>query len=626
MKRFKLISVILGVLFVSACSDFLDITPNDRISDDGIWSSPNAIKQYINDVYNSINGPLYIWSSRNNRDNIGGARAIFDCFMTGDLWYHSGRLYNYTQWNKSSSMDALNRWTDCYTNIRKVNTAIDNLNETTVLGTEFKERYLGDMYFWRAMLYYELFRFYGKTPIIDHAQNRHEEDIFNARDKEIDVVNFFISDFENAAKRLPVNIPNSELGRATKGAALGMLSTAYLHLAGVMPHVEDLSTLPFDPKEYYRLSYEIADLFITGTKASDETIEKFGITDRNMLVGKYNLFGKNAADKTQAFQDLFYAANEYNEEVIFDIQFTDKFPQSWESSERRGHDLMGISHPGSYAENTDGSYGGWGNNNPTQNLVDAFRMADGSPFDWNNPQHAANPYENREPRFYASILYNGCPWRGDTLYTSTNLVVKHPTRPQYQFPTNPQKRGTANYGDTGYYLRKLIDPSKRGGTPCRYAPWEGADQNLIVLRYAEILLTYAEAKLEYDRNADQSIYDALNAVRDRGGLRALSGLDYPALQTQIRNERHIELCFENKRYFDIMRWRKGPEIIGQDVYGIDITYSAENNGQSDAKVITTYNRVLLTPKSFEDPKNYLMPIPDAIAGRNPKLLPDNTGW
>jgi hypothetical protein len=626
MKTVKKILLTISLIpFLCGCSDFLDLTPNDRISDDGIWDSPTAIKQYVSDVYNSINGPLYIWGSRNGRDNIGGERGIFDNFMTGDLWFHVGKLFNYTQWDKSTDMNALHRWKDCYENIRKVNIAIDNLNSTTALGEEHKNRYLGDMYFWRAMLYYELFRFYGKVPVIDHAQNRHEEDIFNPRDREIDVVNFFISDFENAVRRLPVNIDNSELGRATKGAALGMLSTAYLYLAGVMPYIEDVSTLPFDAREYYRLAYETADLLITGTQASEATLAQLEITGRNALVGKYNLFGRNRADREQAFQDLFYAANEYNEEVIFDIQFVD-YGIGANTTHNRGHELMGVSHPGSYGENTDGSYGGWGRNNPTQNLVDAFRMADGSAFDWNNPQHAAAPYENREPRFYASILYNGCSWRGDILYTSTNLFVKHPTRPSYQFNANPQKRGTTNYGDTGYYLRKLIDPSKRGGTPNRYAPYEGADQNLIVLRYAEILLTYAEAKLEYDRSGDQSIYDAVNAVRDRGGLPALSGLGYQDLQTEIRNERHIEFCFENKRYFDIMRWRQGPEIIGQDVYGMDVTYEAENNGQANVKLITTYNRVLLTAKSFENPKNYLLPIPDAVTGRNPKLLPNNTGW
>jgi hypothetical protein len=593
-KKIQLLFVCVMALAFSACEDFLDITPHDRIADTGVWDNAASIKFYINDVYHSINGPLYIWSSRASRDNIT-APAIFDNFMTGDLWYNAGSIYTYSQWTKSSSLGALIRWTDCYTNIRKINNAIEGLNAATVLPAEQKERYLGDVYFWRAMLYYELFRFYGKVPIIDHSQNRLEEDIFGPRDNETDVVNFFIGDFEKAIAYLPKDIPDSELGRATKGSAVGMLATAYLYLAGVMEDIVGSTAA----REYYKKAYETADIFINGE-----------------LKGKYDLYGKDAADKAQACHDLFMAANEYNEEVIFDIQFTDD-GLDVSGSGRRGHDLMGVSHPGSYGQNTDGSYGGWGRNTPTQNLVDEFRMADGSAFDWNNPVHAANPYDNREPRFYASILYTGAPWRGDIIYASTN---KPNTAGNALVDNATMKRGTNSYTMTGYYLKKLIDPTKRGGTPNRYAPFEGSDQNLIVLRYAEILLTYAEAKNEYS-GPDALVYEALNAVRERGGLPAVSGLGQSDLREVIRTERHIELCFENKRYFDIMRWRKGPEIIGKDVYGIDVTYQMVNGVP-----VPAYTRVLLAAKSFESPKNYLLPIPDAVTGRNPNLLPNNSGW
>ncbi|MDR3251276.1 MAG: RagB/SusD family nutrient uptake outer membrane protein, partial [Tannerella sp.] len=590
-KIYSKLILFASVGLFSACDDFLDIEPVDRIMDSGVWGDASSIKFYVNDVYHSINGPLYIWSSRAGRDNIGGAPAIFDNFMTGDLWYNAGNLYTYSQWNKSTNLNAIIRWTDCYNNIYKVNNAIVGLTSSEVLSEENRSRYLGDMYFWRAMLYFELFRFYGKVPIVDHVQNRHEEDIFLERNSEQEVVNFVIGDFDKAISLLPKDIPAAELGRVTKGAAIGMLSTAYLYFAGVLPDVAGV-----DGKEYFRKAYETAEIFITGE-----------------LKGKYGLFGKNAADKAQAYHDLFDAVNEYNEEVIFDIQFIDD-GVGVSGTERRGHDLMGVSHMGSYGQNTDGSYGGWGRNNPTQNLVDEFRMADGSPFDWDNPEHAAHPYANREPRFYASILYSGSPWRGDIVYASTNMPNAAGTT---LVNNTTMKRGTNSYTQTGYYLKKLIDPTKRGGTPNRYAPYEGSDQNLIVLRYAEILLTYAEAKNEYS-GPDASIYAAINDVRDRGGLPPVSGLSQNDLRELIRTERHIELCFENKRYFDIMRWRKGAEIIGKDVYGIDVTYEMIEGVPTPA-----YTKVRLAIKSFESPKNYLMPVPDGITGRNPNLLPNN---
>ncbi|MDR1718666.1 MAG: RagB/SusD family nutrient uptake outer membrane protein [Dysgonamonadaceae bacterium] len=596
--------ILLTVLFVS-CSDFFDITPTDRIADSGVWDSPQSIELYVNDVYQSINGPLYVWSSRASRDNIGGAPAMFDNFMTGDMWYNAGNLYTYSQWGKASSLGALLRWEDSYTNIRKVNNAIEGLNGSTALPQDKKERYLGDMHFWRAMLYFELFRFYGKVPLIDKPQNRFEEDIFLARDNEIEVVNFIIADFEKAAAYLPKDIPNAELGRATKGAAVGMLSTAYLYFAGVMPEIIGES----QAREYYKKAYETADILINGD-----------------LKGKYDLFGKNAADKVSSYHSLFLEANEYNVEVIFDIQYMVDGIDYTSATGRRQHDLMGVSHPGSYGQNTDGSYGGWGRNTPTQNIVDVFRMADGSAFDWNNPQHAAHPFENREPRFYADILYDGVAWRGTNLYTAPTYFIKqvNSTTGEERWVeqnNSAMKRGTNSYTMTGYYIKKHIDPSKRGGTPNRYAPFEGAGQNLIVLRYAEVLLTYAEAKNEYLSAPDESIYNALNEVRNRGGLPGITGLNKDALREQIRTERHVELCFENKRYFDIMRWRKGPEIIGKDVYGIDVAWSLVNNVP-----VAKYTPILLTKKTFEAPKNYLMPIPDAVTGRNPNLLPNNPDW
>lgn len=595
MKKIFLLLCSFTLIF-TACDDFLDITPNDKITDDGIWDNAVTVKMYINDVYNSLNGPLYIWSSRNNDDNIGGQRAIFDNFMTGDLWYNAGNLYNYSQWGKSTGLNALLRWEPCYKNIRKINTAIEGISNSTTLSEENKTRYLGDMYFMRANLYFELFRFYGKVPIIDKAQNRFEDEIFNERNKEIDVVNFIIADFEKAIEYLPKDISSSELGRATKGAAVGMLSTAYLYFAGVMPYVDDAASLTVQPREYYKKAYETADILINGE-----------------LKGKYELFGKDATNKAEAFHNLFLEPNEYNEEVLFDIQFTEEL--------NRMTDIQAISSPGTHGAGSQKASGGWGRNNPTQNIVDEFRMADGSDFDWNNPAQAADPFANREPRFYASILYNGVMWRGEPLYSSTNYPVYNESAGTYTLVENTSKKiGTNSYTQTGYYMKKHINPAVNYSNN-RYAPYEGAGQNLIVLRYAEILLTYAEAKNEYS-GPDATALDALNKVRNRGGLGNIpSSVGQSELRDIIRHERHVELAFENKRYFDIMRWRQGVEIIGKDVYGMSITFSLVNN-----KPVAKYNKILLTAKSFENPKNYLMPIPDAVTGRNPKLLPNNQGW
>ncbi|MCS3283490.1 RagB/SusD family nutrient uptake outer membrane protein [Bacteroides salyersiae] len=156
---------------------------------------------------------------------------------------------------------------------------------------------------------------------------------------------------------------------------------------------------------------------------------------------------------------------------------------------------------------------------------------------------------------------------------------------------------------------------------------DGEGGNLIVLRYAEILLTYAEAKNEVS-GPDQSIYDAINAVRRRAGQPEISGLGQEDMRKQIRNERRVELAFENKRYFDIMRWKIGDKSLTGPFYKMEITYQ-----EPPEKVPTSVSTPLYNPRAiyferiFDTQKNYLLPIPQHAINRNPKLVGhQNPGW
>ena len=236
-------------------------------------------------------------------------------------------------------------------------------------------------------------------------------------------------------------------------------------------------------------------------------------------------------------KDLWRESNEYNSEVIWDRQIVANVSGMGGSYERRGGPTYVL-----------GEYQTWGNYNPTQELVDEFKMANGlsidDPMSGYDPQ---NPYHNREQRFYDFIVYDGAHYfldwmpRPDTIYTRIDETHPDPDK------TNQiDLAGNTDVGDSGYYQKKKLNPDA--------APGENASgQNYIFYRYAEVLLNYAEAQNEA-AGPDQSVYDALNAVRNRSNLPDVEpGLTQEEMREVIRSERRVELCFEGKRYFDNKR-------------------------------------------------------------------------
>lgn len=555
---------------VTACKDdFLDITPRDSITDEAVWSTANGVMQYVTDVYNNLNGPLYDFT---NLD----ASWMLDNFMTDDL------VRNLASWNLldfTASNAPIDRWSASYTKIRKTNLGIEKVGESTVLLPEDRDRYLGDLHFLRGMFYLELFRYYGKVPIITKALDRNTDDVFYERSSEKEVLEFIAGEFQTAAGLLPRDIPDSETGRATKGAAIGMEAITYLFGAGVVD------------AQYYENAAETADILINGD-----------------LKGKYSLFETGATPR-EKYANLFLEEYENNSEVLFDIQYAYPYKTT-------GFQTM-VAPP---APGPGNDYG-WGRNFPTQEIVDAYEMKDGSSFNWNNAGEAANPYANRDERFYASILYNDIPWKGQQLMTSSNIWSNSANAFVQNAPNGLWNTTATNATISGYYMRKHSNEPVICGYDNR-GRGIGGGHNLIVLRYAEILLTYAEAKNEVS-GPDASVYDAVDAVRRRAGQPDLpDGLGKDQMRERIRHERRIELAFENKRYFDIIRWHIGEETLNGSVHGMNIIYKKDPDGE----VVPTYNIFKVVDKAFSAAKNYWLPVPQSAMDKNPKLAPNNPGW
>jgi starch-binding outer membrane protein, SusD/RagB family len=295
----------------------------------------------------------------------------------------------------------------------------------------------------------------------------------------------------------------------------------------------------------------------------------------------YNLFNN--------YTGLFYQNNENNQEVILDIQFAP------ELRFKNINQYWGVPMVAKGA--------GWGTCDPTQNLVDCYEFTDGkTEAEGSAMFNASSPFMNRDKRFYSSIIYDGSIWRGTRIYTRLGI------------PNNANEINitgkTGNCGRTGYFTKKQQDSTIYSNS----SRLDGL--NFIVYRYAEVLLNYAEAKNELS-GPDVSVYEAINKVRQRAGQPALpEGLDQAAMRNRIRRERRVELAFEGKYFYDIMRWRTAEQVFANPIKGMKITSVGGN---------LNYEKITVRTVTFDPAKNYLQPIPQYALDQNPALT-QNPGY
>ena len=224
--------------------------------------------------------------------------------------------------------------------------------------------------------------------------------------------------------------------------------------------------------------------------------------------------------------------------------------------------------------NTTNGYHGWTSSEPTQNLVDNYEMMDGSKFDWNNPAHASDPYVNRDPRFYASILYDGAKWKprttdgagidpyGEIQFGTYEVGTAGSASTYFGLDTRNSTIENWNGTRTGYSIRKftndnmaLVDMNNRQQVPS------------IQIRYTEVVFNYIEASLNLGDEATAITW--LNKIRFRSGMPAATESG-AALMARYQNERNIEMLFEEQRFYDARRWMIAPDVLGQKVRIITI--------------------------------------------------------
>lgn len=520
------LSFMLSIVFWSCNQDeFLENINKSSLSDQTQWQSETNADIFLNDIYSEIPNN---WNFSEHLDYYTDDYNISH-YYTASNWRQgvcqAPPQSNGSAWGGTYGPTDGYTWESFFVKVRKCNTFINKVNENKEnFSDEFRAKRIDEAKFLRAYFYSEYFKHVGGLPILKEPLDRSSmtlEEMLIPRSTFEETFQFITGELNEIVNsenlEIKYNNGNNDAGRATLGAALAL--KGWLELFVASPLFNSGDAYLSDPEFFVHFQNPDPNRWAIAAATNKKFIDEYEGS-------YYQLFD----DVSQ----LWRVSNEYNSEIIWDRQVVANVGGMGGSYERRGGPTYVL-----------GEYQTWGNYNPTQELVDEFKMANGlSITDPNSGYDPQNPYVNREKRFYDFIVYNGAPYyldwmpRPDTIYTRIDETSPNPDK------TNQiDLAGKTDVGDSGYYQKKLLNPDAAPGN-------DASGQNYVFYRYAEVLLNYAEAQNEAV-GPDASVYEAINKVRNRSGLPNLEeGLDKESMRAAIRSERRVELCFESKRYHD----------------------------------------------------------------------------
>jgi len=560
MKQlFISLSFILFLGF-SSCGDYLDTVPGDKLDDNALWLNPSLVEGYVFHIYQGIPYPYQWYMSASLVDeavpiqNDGVVTKVVTSTMTPD---DQGVFAN----NWAASMENW-WWKSAYSNIRSCNMFFEKIDQTKFTDDSYKQQLIGEVHFLRGYFYSLLMTQYGGVPLIDKVMNVGDSYEIPRNTFE-ETINFIISDFDAAISDGKLS-NQTDKTRATEGAVYAMKSRVLLYAASDLHHSTSWQDGYAHP-ELVGYTTDNKKTLFTAAKAAAAKVMTFG----------YNLYDVNP-DKAANFQELFLQMSSI--EQIFITQYdkvnTPYYATDWVAW------VCGTP-----------SYGGWGLNQVTANLADAFENSDGSTFNIN--AQSANPYSNRDPRFDGTILHNGSSWFYNSWGSLSPTTIDITQGPDYK-----------DGGSTGYYIKKFISNKDNENT---WYYGSRQPQPYIQIRYAEVLLNYAEACIGL--REDDNARTALNLIRKRAGMPDINESG-AALVTRYRNERRVELAWEGHRLWDVRRW-----MIGSEGYANARGVKMENNAYTEFDFET---------RAWKN-SHYLIPIPRSEMNKNSALI-QNPGY
>jgi hypothetical protein len=553
-----------AMLSITSCKkDLLNVQATDRISTAAIESDTAVYEAFVTN--------RYIGERLQDKEGDGSNPGF-------------GRGFEYSMWSSLTDESIYNNddatwliqrgqlapenlggagvlWGRSYRSIRECNYALSILPKMP-LSAVHKTRLEGELKFIRAFRYQDLIRNYGGVVLMGDkvtnlTDNLQDPALFK-RASIKESIDYAVAQLTDAASKLPLDNDGSWiLGRATKGAALALKSRLQLYAA--------------------------SPLYASGTWADAVTAAQAVIS-----LNKYGIY-------TGGYGNLFLT--NITNETIFERLYT----------KNANHTHLEIA-------NGPNGYGGWAGNTPLQNLVDDYEMDNGKAItDPTSGYDATKPYEHRDPRFAATVLYNGAPYRERSIEA-------------FIPGGKDSKDGADNWNTTktGYYLKKYMNdayPLQNPWGNAGFQPW-------IYFRYAEILLNFAEAANEaygpdvVPSGSSLSARTAINLIRSRPSVNmpALAGgLSQSQMRDAVRYERRVELAFEEHRFYDVRRWQIANVTENKPAAGVIITKNANGTFSYTPKVA-------LDGRKFDPAKHYWLPIPRAEIQASGNQLQQNPGY
>lgn len=624
------ISAIAILLFMMAScqEDVLDKSSVDTFNKEMVFSDINIVNSYLGKCYDRMGG--------DTDDGVLGARE--DLLSSGTdelLCIH--RPASYAMLKGTMSPDLLGffndngkggylRWNNLYQNIQNINQILANIDAvptTTIPQEALKKQMKGEAYFIRAYEYASILMVYGGAILKDTPYSLDDDFSAIKRSTIQETLDFVLKDIQSSIENLPASM---EQGRANPAAAAALKSRVLLFCASKLTN-----------GGWAEQAANTMVSFPAGSQAALLAQARDAAKDvMNNTYGTFSLVGSAidpAATLTAAelkkyaddYAGIFNQKAGWNTETIWGVQFP----------------LSGGNTNNANIWYGPNGYHNWGNNNPTEDAVRRFEMADGSKFQWDKynageldvrtataaelaVDSLRNPYNGREPRFYACVLYDGAPWQQRPA-DAAGLEPDNKIQTGYYFKNigdkDPYKSGldtrqglieSWNGQKTGYNIRKLLDPTSAGQYFKNTNTW-------VEFRYAEILMNYAEACIELGGTDLQPGIDAMNMVRNRAGLPDRVTTDQAAAREFVRHERSIEFFAEGHRFYDMRRWMIADQVI-QNVYGMRIEhydngYTIWKNNKADKA----------DERSFTNPKFYWVPISRDEMNKAPQLQ-QNPGY
>jgi len=586
---------ILTLNFSSCKEDYLDMIPDEDLTLEDVFANRLYTERFLSNIYETLpdEAELNLFAGASDEMEVA-------------FGPHPSHIFGSGAWNPTNVWPPY--WTDLYTVIRKCNIFIENVDKSPTTSEEITH-WKGEAYFLRAFNYFMLMRVYGPVVLLDRSLTTSDDFISITREPIEDCVQFVLNDCDRAISMLEPTVIERDLGRPTTISAYALKSRVLLYMASPLWNGNpDYNTFVNSRGERLFPDYD-ATRWTTAADASLTCITE-------ALNAGYGLY-KAKTNPVENFQEIFTENN--NKEILF----------------TKNSGLYGkASHFDNCCDPV--SLGGFSIFNPTQEMVDAYQMANGTipitgytvvdpishevtpiinpasgysedgidanahPDGW-YPRNVHKMYVGREPRFYASINFCMQTWKGTTIQF-------------WKSGKDGRDHAGSDYCKTGYLQKKLADPQ------ASINPDRRRLRTRIFFRLGEIYLNYAEA-LNEAQGPVANVYTYVNEIRSRAGIPDLpAGLSQAEMRERIHLERRIELAFEHHRFFDVRRWKIAKDVDDAWIHGMDI-YSGTSRTD-----LSFYKRKGIEKRVFEAPKHYLFPIPQDEINKNKKNIPQNPGW